>query len=180
MPIPARLRTPPISAKELQAFCKLCDEIEDGVNAGRDVSALLKQWNRRAGRRHELWEFTSYNAACSKADFVKGALLPKPEFVDDLRYDELRSVLQAVATAEMDAAELTFYLHWLEANLPGSGISDLIYWPDHWFKDPGNAELLHAELTPDQILAYAMMRSGRVVSGAPSNVARPFAMPQDK
>jgi hypothetical protein len=64
-------------------------------------------------------------------------------------------------------------------------MSDLIYWPDSWF---GNASLFRdangafkpeSALSNDQILAYAMAKSGRVLPDAPKDVVLPFPMPRE-
>ncbi|UVW55581.1 hypothetical protein NYO12_21125 [Klebsiella variicola] len=46
------------------------------------------------------------------------------------------------------------------ASLP----SDLIYWPDEWFQDK---DMLHVDLTPEEIAGYLMAKSGRRLSDAP-------------
>src|SRR5262249_21972162 len=147
---------------EIREFSRLCNAIEDGVNAGRDVTELLEKWNRRAARPFQPHEFTTYYGAVSTEDFVEEALLPRPTWLEDLTYEELRSVFQAVMAAELPPAQHSYFLGWLEENLPGSRMSDLIYWPNHWFKDEA---MLHVELTADQVLAYALLKSGRTVPG---------------
>jgi hypothetical protein len=158
----------------MRDFCELCVAIEEGVYAGLDVGPLLDRWNRRARSTYSAHDFTTYYGAISKEDFVNDALLPAPALVEDLGYDELRSVLEAVIAAQPPDGELSYYLTWLEKNLPGSGISDLIYWPNEWFKDP---DKLHIDLTLDQILRYAMLRSNREFAGAPEHVSLPFPLP---
>jgi hypothetical protein len=174
MPIPQRLRPPPISEADIAAWSEICNIIESGLHAGQDVSALLDQWNRRACRRYEDTEFMAYYEGVDIHTFVKEALLPAPHFVDDLTYDELKQVLAAVVAIEVDQAELCYYLWWLEENLPRSTICNLIFHPDHWFND---RDKRHVDLTEDQILAYAMRKSGRMVAGAPQHVSLPFPMP---
>jgi hypothetical protein len=105
---------------------------------------------------------------------VSEMLLGVPAFVPDLTYPELHSVLDAVVSSKLTEAEDSYYLAWLDVNLPGADVSDLIYWPNEWCN---NETLLDVELTTDQLLAYAMNKSGRVVSGAPENVDLPYPIP---
>jgi hypothetical protein len=44
--------------------------------------------------------------------------------------------------------------------------SDLIYWPDEWFQDK---DMLHVDLTPEEIAGYLMAKSGRRLSDAPQS-----------
>lgn len=175
MPIPERLRPAPPTAEELAAYTELCRRIENRRYADEDeLAELLARWNRRAGREYDAAEFRTYYGAMEIGEFVTGMLLGVPQLVPDLRYSELRDVLEAVVAVALPQPEDGYFLNWLEAQLPGSDISDLIYWPNEWF---GDESLLHVELTPDQILAYAMARSGRRLPGAPENVTLPHPIP---
>ncbi len=97
----------------------------------------------------------------------------QPSFVADLTYAELREVLTAVS-GDLPEADLSFYLRWLDANLPDANMTELIFRPDRWFK---NDNLFHAAMTYDQLLAYAMAKSGRRIPGAPENVSLPYPIP---
>ncbi|HVL15883.1 MAG TPA: hypothetical protein VM529_25145 [Gemmata sp.] len=173
MPIPDRLRPPPPTAEEMAHYSDLCLRIEGG-SANAETSEMIDRWNRRAARPYSHDEFRYYQASTSCESFVTTMLLGKPSVIPDLTYGELRDVVETVMTAAASEAELNYFIEWLEANLPDSNITNLIYWPNHWFNDES---LLHAELNPDQILAYAMMRSGRLIPGAPENVPLPYPIP---
>lgn len=173
MSIPARLQPPLVSKQEIADYCQLCNAIEDSIHRGDDVTELLEKWHRRTCRKFEPHEFTTYYGSVSTEDFVEEALLPEPPFVDDLAFSELRSVLEELMAASLPTPQHGYFLGLLSKNLPGSGISDLIYWPNAWFQ---NEELLHADLSADQILAYAVLKSGRDVPGKP-DVSLPYPMP---
>lgn len=179
MPVPARFQPPPIDPAELQEFCELCNEIEDRVNRLDDYDEMLERWNARAGRTFEPTEFTTYYGSMETEEFVKGALLPRPRFADDLRYEELKAVVEAFGVAGFsDEAESAWFLDWLEVNLPGSNISDLMFWPNVWFGDDSlfldenRCFRPEAELTVDQILRFAMLKSGRLLPDAPPEAIR--------
>ncbi len=120
----------------------------------------------------------------SKETFVLDALTPEPSFDNIVVYSEARDVLDAVMKAAMPESEICYYLGWLESQFPGSHMSDLIHWPDVWFgdaslfRDSAGAFKPGCELSNDQILAYAMAKSGRQLSGAPNDVTLPFPMPR--
>jgi hypothetical protein len=175
MPIPPRLRPPTPSVEEFREYMELARQIEDGLEGREDVVELLDRWNTRASRPYSPDEFRYYSASTSLETFVGTMLLGAPAPVPDLTYGELREVVAAVMKAELPEELLNYFIEWLEANLPNANITNLIYWPNHWF---GDESLLQVELTPDQILVYAMAKSGRRVPGAPDNVPMPYPIPQ--
>lgn len=173
MPIPERFRRRP-SAAEVKEFTALCHEIEEGVRAGEDVSDKLERWNRRCGRAYAPAEFERYYGAVSIETFVKEALLGRAEWVDDLTYAELEAVMAAVCGESLSEAELGFYLEWLDANLPGVSVLDLLDDPEQWF---GYVPRLASPMTPRQLLAYAMHAAGRTFPDAPQDVTLPVPHP---
>jgi hypothetical protein len=170
MPIPERLRPSPPTAEDVAHYTELCRRIENRRHSDDD----LAEWNRRAGRPYEEAEFRSYYGSMGIDEFVTEMLIGEAALVPDLTYSELRDVLESVRSVALSQPEDSYFLGWLEANLPESGICDLIYWPNEWF---GDDSLLQVELTPDQILAYAMKQSGRIVPGSPENVPLPYPIP---
>jgi hypothetical protein len=186
MPIPERLRLQPASKKLLDEMSALCDAIERELETGETAETLLQRWHAYARRRCDPYDFRTYWKAVSKETFVREALNPEPSFDKDVVYSEALAVLEAVSTAAVPESEIAYYLDWLEAQFPGSNISDLIYWPDEWFgdaslfRDANGAFKPESELSNDQILAYAMAKSGRNLPGAPKGVSLPFPMPRQR
>jgi hypothetical protein len=174
MPIPARLRPPTPAVEEFREYMELSCQIERGLEFRDDVAELLARWNARAGRAYQPSDF-NYHGAIDRETFVGEMLLGTPALVPDLTYDELRAILRSMLNAELSEAVDSYFLEWLEAHLPGANVSDLIHWPNQWF-----GEELDAELTDEQILAYAMVKSGRRVPGAPSGVPMPYPIPPSK
>lgn len=164
----------------------LCDEIETELEAGETAEGLLQRWHSHAQRRCEPHEFRTYWKAISKDTFVREALNPEPSFDVDAVYSEALAVLEAITTVAVPESEHSYWVGWLEAQFPGSNMSDLIYWPDEWFGDPAlfrtanGAFKPESELSNEQILAYAMAKSGRRLPGAPTDVAMPFPVPGAK
>lgn len=184
MPIPERLRLSPMTRELISEMSELCDQIEHTLESGDDANDLLAEWHRHAGRTCEPHEFMNYWRSIDKEEFVRDALNPKPRFMDDLTYPEVFAVLQSLVKAELKESGSYYYLRWLEAQFPNSNMSDLIYWPDEWFgdaslfRDAGGAFKPEAELSLDQILAYAMEKSGRSLSDRPNDITLPFPIPE--
>jgi hypothetical protein len=183
MPIPERLRLKPVSNKLVDEMTVLCDAIERALEAGETAEVLLQRWHSHARRSCDPYEFRTYWKAVSKETFVREALNPEPSFDKDVVYSEALAVLEAVSTAALSESKASYYLNWLEAQFPGSNMSNLIFWPDVWFDDAslfrdGNGAFRpESELSNDQILAYAMAKSGRELLGAPKDVSLPFPTP---
>jgi hypothetical protein len=186
MAIPERLKLQPVSKQLLEEMRTLCDSIERELESGETAQVLLQRWHSHARRRCDAYEFQNYWKAMSKETFVHDALNPEPSFDDHAVYSEAVAVLDAVGNAALTQSEITYYLGWLEEQFPGVNMSDLIYWPDEWFgdaslfRDSNGAFKPDCSLSDDQILGYAMAKSGRKLPGAPKGVALPFPMPRPK
>ena len=183
MAIPERLKLPPVDQQLIDKMSELCDEIERELESGGTAEELLSKWHSHAHCHSEPADFQTYWRAISRETFVLNALSPQPIYDSNLDYSEAFAVLEAVSNVTISESECQFYLDWLKAQFPGSNISDLIYWPDVWFgneslfRDEGGAFKPEAELTSDQILGYAMAKSGRTLPGAPEDIDLPFPMP---
>jgi hypothetical protein len=183
MAIPERLKLRPVCKQLVDEMLALCDAIERELEAGDTAEVLLQRWHAHARRRCDPYEFRTYWKAVDKETFVLEALNPEPSFDKDLVYSEALAVLDAVSNAALPESESAYYLDWLEAQFPGSNMSDLINWPDEWFgdaslfRDANGAFKPESSLSNDQILAYAMAKSGRNLPGAPKGVSLPFPMP---
>lgn len=104
--------------------------------------------------------------------------------IKDLTYHEAAAVLESVSNVELSESATSYFLEWLETQFPEANMSDLIYWPDEWFDDASQIRNSdgsfkpEADLSTDQILAYAMAKSNRLLPEAPRNVTLPFPMPK--
>jgi hypothetical protein len=184
MPIPSRFQLTPPSKSLVREMCNLCSEISRLVEQREDPSVLLAQWHRHANHEFKPVDFVSYAGAVDQETFVRDALNPRPRFVADLQYSEAAAVLESVVLVDVTESESSHFLEWLDVQFPGIGISDLIYWPDQWFDNPllirdaQGGFRPEAELSTDQVLGYAMAKSGRALPGAPAGVVLPFPVPK--
>jgi hypothetical protein len=184
MPIPERLKLQPVSPELFDEMMALCEEIERELEAGESAEELLQRWHSHVRRTFDPHEFRTYWKAVPAETFVREALNPRPSFDDKVAYSEALAVLEAVS--KVPESETFYWLGWLEAQFPKSKMNDLIYWPDEWFgdaslfRDANGAFKPEANLSNEQILAYAMAKSGRTLPGAPTDVALPFPVPGAK
>jgi hypothetical protein len=184
MPIPSRFRLTPASKALVREMCRLCTEIEHALETGDDPSELLDAWHQHSARKYEPVEFTTYWKAIDQEEFVREALNPAPRFVDDLQYAEAAAVVDTFVSGELPDSVHGYIHEWLDVQFPHANMSDLIHWPDEWFDDPtpirdpkSGAFRPEAELSTDQILGYAMAKSGRRLPGSPTDVVLPFPLP---
>ena len=183
MSIPAQFQLHKVTDDIVAKMCGLCDQIERGFETGDDIQHLLDEWHLHANRRCEQHEFENYWRSIDKEEFVRDALNPEPRYSDDVRYADALAILDAVVSADLGENETTYYVGWLEAQFPNANFNDLIYWPDEWFadaslfRDSNGAFKPDAELSNEQILAYAMLKSGRLLPDRPLSVDLPFQAP---
>jgi hypothetical protein len=135
MAIPDRFKLQPVSKQLLAEVMTLCDSIESELEAGGTAELLLQRWHTHTRRQFDPYKFRTYWKSVSKKTFVRDALNPAPALTEDLWCFEARDVLEAIGGADLSESAKTYYLAWLEAQLPGSNISDLIFWPDVRFGD---------------------------------------------
>ncbi|MFO0905201.1 MAG: hypothetical protein U0939_19495 [Pirellulales bacterium] len=184
MAIPSRFRVKSPTKKAMLELRRLAQQIERALERQEDAAPLLAQWNEQACREYAPSEFQTYWKSTDLDAFVREALCPSPRKVDDLKYREALAVLKAMLEEGLTSAKQTYYLEWLEVQFPGANMSDLIYWPDEWFDDPSYVRNPDgsfnpdAQLTLDQLLAYAQAKSGRQLRGAPADVPLPFPLPR--
>lgn len=174
MPLPVRLRLPSPDEADVRAMSELCDAIENAAISNEpELTTLLAQWNARATRAHEAIEFRTYYGAMSTRAFVLGALSPAPRFDPDLTFGEAVAVVEAISRASLDDWETTYFVGWLDAQFVGGQASDLIFWPNVWFRE--EAALSHP-FTAEQLVHALSLRSGRTLPGARA-AELPFRVP---
>ena len=96
-----------------------------------------------------------------------------PAFDPDLRWAELVGLVAALVDAELDDEAHERALDYVDANLPGAKLQDLIDWPGDWF---GNRWLEEVALAPEDVAFYALARSGRELVDAPPDYEPPFPL----
>jgi hypothetical protein len=97
--------------------------------------------------------------------------LDRPEFnpenepcaIKDLRYEELVGMIRVICDPESDEDLQSFYIEIIDASLPGADVSDLIFWPNIWFKDESK---LHIELSVKEIANYVLAWTEKRLPGS--------------
>ncbi|STU98080.1 Uncharacterised protein [Klebsiella pneumoniae subsp. pneumoniae] len=167
MPLPERMKPAKISRQKLKELADVAEEILSQIDSGADeddagLKALIDDWNRQAVNPYEFSDFRDFSSWTSAKDFTRMAF-NQEKYIEDLTWDELVQIISFVCNAEGKESEQSYALGLLEKNFDANP-SDLIYWPNEWFQDE---DMLHVDLTPEEIAGYLIAKSGRLLSDAP-------------
>ena len=81
----------------------------------------------------------------------------------DLTYHEVVDHINWIRDPDVEDDSQVYYLNLVDSSLPGADVSDLIFWPNHWFKDE---EMLDVDLSDQEIAGYLMAWTGKRLVGA--------------
>lgn len=167
MPLPERMKPAKISRQKLKVLADAAEEILSQIDNGADeddegLKALIDDWNRQSVNPYEFSDFRDFSSWTSAKDFTRMAF-NQEKYIEDLTWDELVQIISLVCNAEGKESEQSYALGLLEKNF-NANPSDLIYWPNEWFQDE---DMLHVDLTPEEIAGYLMAKSGRLLNDAP-------------
>lgn len=167
MPIPERMRPAKVSNKKIKELAKKAEQILANIDCGAtednaELKAIMDDWNRQVTRPYDFSDFRDFSSWTSASEFTRIAF-NVDKFYEDFTWEELIQTINCVCNPDLKESEQIFSISLLEKNFPGNP-SDLIFWPDHWFQNP---DMLHVDLTPEEISGYLMARSGRQLADAP-------------
>ncbi|MBD2801018.1 hypothetical protein ID854_11275 [Xenorhabdus sp. M] len=167
MPIPHRLAPYKPSKEEFVRMEMLLGQIEDKIFDHKnknvpEIQELINEWNKNASREFEFHEFRDLHYYTDSESFIHSAFY-QIKYIDDLSFQEAIALINIFFETHLHEPDVYYAKDLLERNFPNIDISDLIFWPNDWFQD----NELEAELTTEEILGYAMARSGRYLPDAP-------------
>lgn len=167
MPLPERFKPAKISRQKLKMLADTAEEIRSRIDtgAGEDdegLKAMISDWNGQVINPQTFSDFRDFSSWTSAKEFTRMAF-NQEKYINDLSWNELIQIINFICNAEGKESEQSYALGLLKKNFDANP-SDLIYWPDEWFQ---NKEMLHVDLTPEEMAGYLMARSGRLLSDAP-------------
>ncbi|HBW0982203.1 TPA: hypothetical protein MEE63_003276 [Klebsiella aerogenes] len=167
MPLPERFKPAKINRQKLKELTDAAEEMLSRIDSGADeddegLKAMIDDWNRQVVNPYEFSDFRDFSSWTDAKNFTRMAF-NQEKYVADLTWDELVQIISFVCNAEGKESEQNYALGLLEKNFDANP-SDLIYWPNEWFQ---NEDMLHVDLTPEEIAGYLMAGSGRLLSDAP-------------
>ncbi len=97
--------------------------------------------------------------------------MTRPEFdpsaeplpVKDLSYAELVEMITAIQDPHTGDEVISYYIDLIDCTLLGANVSDLIFWPNLWFRDE---EMFDVEFTSEQIANYILAWTDRQLPGS--------------
>ena len=167
MPLPERMRPAKVSSEKINELSTKAQMILSKIDEGSDQNdavlvTMMAEWNSQVVCPYAFSDFRDFSSWTSAREFTRIAF-NLAKFYPDFTWNELLQTITFICDCEGKESEQNFALSLLERNFDGSP-SDLIFWPDNWFQDP---EMLHVDLTVQEIAGYLMARSGRLLPDAP-------------
>ncbi|EDX0052199.1 hypothetical protein GT185_005357, partial [Salmonella enterica] len=167
MALPERMRPVKVSSKKIKELAKKAEQILATIDSGvSEEDAVLKEmiddWNSQVTCPYDFSDFRDFSSWTDAKEFTRIAFNLE-KFYEDFTWDELVQTIKCVCDPKSKESEQNFALSLLEKNFH-SNPSDLIFWPNHWFKNP---DMLHVDLSTEEIAGYLMARSGRQLVDAP-------------
>ncbi|BES86126.1 hypothetical protein PEC302107_03850 [Pectobacterium araliae] len=167
MPLPERMKPTKVSSKKINELAKNAEMILSKIDEGSAqedpmLVTMMVEWNNQVVRPYTFSNFRDFSSWTSAREFTRMAF-NLAKFYPDFTWNELIQTIQFICDCEGKESEQNFALSLLESNFDGNP-SDLIFWPDRWFQNP---EMLHVDLSAEEISGYLMARSGRYLTDAP-------------
>lgn len=165
--LPERMRPTKVSAKKINEMAKTADKIILRIDNGADednaeLKKMMADWNSQVKYPYEFSAFRDFSSHMSAKDFTRVAF-NFAKFHEDFTWSERVQTIYYVCDGNSTDSEQHNALSLLEKNFNGNP-SDLIFWPDAWFQ---NADMPDVKFPPEELAAYLMIRSGRVLADAP-------------
>ncbi|HCL5250414.1 TPA: hypothetical protein N2G30_000486 [Salmonella enterica] len=178
MPLPERMRPVKVSSNKIKELAKKATQILAKIDEGAKqedpaLKSMIDEWNRQVVSPWSFSAFRDFSSWTSAIEFTRIAFT-SAKWYADFTWDELIQTINAVCDAKSKESEQDLALSILIKNFAGNP-SDLIFWPDEWFQDP---DMLHVDLTTEEIAGYLMARSGRHLADAPQ-IELKYPLPQD-
>lgn len=167
MPLPERMKPTKISSKKIKELARKAEEILSKIDEGANddderLMVMIDEWNNQVTCPYAFSDFRDFSSWTNAKEFTRMAFNLE-KFYEDFTWEELIQIIKLVCNAEGKESDTDFALRLLEKNFDGNP-SDLIFWPNEWFQDP---DMLHVDLSPEEIAGYLMARSGRQLADAP-------------
>ena len=172
MPLPERMIPAKVSSKKINELAKNAEIILSKIDEGSDqedpiLAAMMAEWNRQVVCPCSFADFRDFSSWTSAKELTRMAFNLET-FYPDFTWEELIQTITFICDGEGKESEQNFALSLLERNFEGNP-SDLIFWPDSWFRNP---EMLDVDLSAEEIAGYLMARSGRHLTDAPEIALR--------
>ncbi|MGW7208429.1 hypothetical protein [Streptomyces sp. NPDC054837] len=146
MDLRPELLPPPVSRQRLDELCAEVERIADLLATRPEVAGeAIAAFNTMTGHDYGALDFAEYDGSRSLEEFAREAARPARPRVADITRDELVEIVRRLLTA---APESTYYRRLLEANVPHSGVSDLVFHPSDDLQGASAEEIV------DEALAY--------------------------
>lgn len=142
MQVRPEFRPPVPEERNVIELTALAEKIVHNLDAGKDYSDLIVEFNDRSGCAFTIADFDSYPGATTTEEFVRFALVPYPKLHSGITDDEYIAIIEGLQSVDdMPEHERGYWETFLEINLNCQSLFDLLHSDN--------------DLSPQQILAKA-------------------------
>lgn len=143
---------PPVLDESVVArLTRFAEEIDCGHP--EQTREQLAAFNQEAGTELEFLDFQGIYGGQDHDTWVRKVLAaPYAQRVVEVTKCELTELARRVMESDGAEHDIDFWLSMLEINIPNERISDLIFWPDEYFKDVNYSKTL----SPEQVIEIAL------------------------
>ncbi len=120
----------PLNEQRVQHLTDLADAIVAAMNAGDDPLRLIAEFNTAAACNLDVAAFHGAWEGSGTRTLVETVLRPAPAKVADITDHELLEIITYLMEGKGTESEESYWLDFLDRNLPHPAISDLIYYED--------------------------------------------------
>jgi hypothetical protein len=157
MPLRASLLLQPPGGEHIDRIREAAASIMTRLARGEDVGECIASLNAMTGREYDSAHFESLHSHSSVDEFAREAALPVPRVVPNLTRDELIEIVRLAMTAGWPDTQ--YYRDLLDKNVPMSGASGLIDYPEDWKPgqnlsgyNPAPEEIVDKATAPNRII----------------------------
>ncbi|MBX9691349.1 MAG: hypothetical protein K2Z81_03125 [Cyanobacteria bacterium] len=146
------LLNPSAGKSRTKNAAKIAKKLYSLHEAGKDTTELLLELGKTVGITVSDADLHGAFGSIDSDDFAKKLCVNSDAIPSDLTREEMIELIQFICAAKGTASQLDYWIDCLVNNTGDARISDLIYWPEHYFPDGAPDH----ELEPEEILDIAL------------------------
>jgi hypothetical protein len=151
------LLPPKLDSNKVLKLTELAEKLDGCNSVSEDCESLRLEFNVLANSDLQIEDF-HFSGGTDAITFVKKVLTPKPQKTEDISYDEMLELITRICNADGTEYEIEYWLEFLEVQIENNRLSDLIYYPNHYFGD----NLDRNEMSAKEILDEALKTKNKI------------------
>jgi hypothetical protein len=132
-------------------------EIYRLYEAAQDYSAHLKQLSLITGCPIDSFAVRSAFGSIAPETFARQLLVTWDRLPTDITEQEMLEMVERIFEANGSELQIQYWISCLRVSTGDDHVSDLIFWPGHYFRDGDNSRCM----SPSEVLATALKSGGQ-------------------